>query len=443
MKFLMDVIYGVGMVLVLPVLVVKSWRTGKYRTGWAGRLGCGEKVLAERGEGVKVLLVHCVSVGELLSVRTLVEELLAADGWLEVVISTGTDTGTARAQAIYREYPRVYPVRYPLDFSFAVKRLFDRVRPNGVVLVELETWPNFLAVAKERGIPVAIVNGRISERSFPRYRWIRPVMAAMLRRVDWIGAQTETIAKRFVALGAAAERVRVLATLKYDNAKMAENVAGQEAMAAAMGLQGREQLLVAGSTGPGEEEAVLEAYVGLRGKYPRLRLAIVPRHPEVVAQVVRAIERRGLKAVRRTERPDGWVNRSEPRPLGSDREKSKLEIRNSKQAQSSKLETAHEQGDGGDNGDSVSNFEHLNLEFDSNFEFRTSNSSSLPDGRGSDEVFVLDTMGELRKLYALAFCVFVGRSLVKRGGGGGEMVGVAGWGRAWCFGRRRTNVGEG
>jgi len=277
----------------------------------------------------------------------------------------------------------VHLVRYPLDFSFAVKRLFDRVRPDGIVLVELETWPNFLGIAKARKIPVAIINGRISERSFPRYRWIRPLMAAMLRRVDWIGAQTETIAKRFMALGASADRVQVLPTLKYDNAQLAESVAGQEALADAMGLREEEQIFVAGSTGPGEEEAVLEAYAELRGKYPGLRLAIAPRHPEVVAQVVRAIERKGLKVVKRTERPDGLPHPPHP---------------------------------------------------------ATARCSS--DRMDVDEVFVLDTMGELRKLYALASCVFVGRSLIKQGGGGSDMIEVAALGKPCCFGPYTANFAE-
>jgi 3-deoxy-D-manno-octulosonic-acid transferase len=272
----------------------------------------------------------------------------------------------------------VYPVRYPFDFSFAVERLFDRVRPDAVALVELETWPNFLAVAEARRVPVAIINGRISEKSYPRYRWIRPIMAGMLRRVGWIGAQTETIAGRFRALGAEATRIEVIPTLKYDNAQVADTVAGQEALGAAMGLEGGMRLIVGGSTGPGEEEALLEMYGALKGRFEGLRLAIVPRHPEVVGQVAAAIGRRGWKAVLRTERPDG--------------DEGKRETRNAK------LET--------------------------------------------DEVFLLNTMGELRKMYALAFGVFVGRSLIKKGGGGSDMIEVAALGKPCCFGPFTSNFAE-
>jgi 3-deoxy-D-manno-octulosonic-acid transferase len=373
MMVLLDLAYLVGLVLALPTLVLKSLRTGKYRSGWAGRFGRGELVLPRRAEGTRVLLLHCVSVGELLSVKTLIERLLAADASLHVVVSTGTDTGTARAAILYPPSPnaRVHAVRFPLDFSFAVEEFFERARPDAIALAELEIWPNFLAIAQSRRVPVVVINGRISERSFPRYRRIGWLMERMLAKVAWIGAQTETIRERFVALGAKPTHVEVIPTLKYDNAAMGVAVPGKEALAAAMGLGEGHRLFVAGSTGPGEEEPVLDAYMALKEKYPGLRLAIVPRHPEVVAQVVQATARRGLKPVLRTQRPDG-------------------------------------SGGGG--------------------------------ALSADEVFILNTMGELRKLYALAFAVFVGRSLVKLGGS--DMIEVAAMGKPCCFGPFTANFAE-
>lgn len=383
----MDVAYLVGGVFAAPLLLRKRLRTGKYRTGLAARFGWGEEELPPPrlgggdGKNARTLLLHCVSVGELNSVQTLIGRLLAADPQLRIVVTTGTDTGTERAQKLYRSPAstgssprRVFLVRFPFDFSFAVERLLDRVQPDAIALVELETWPNFLEIAAERRIPVAIINGRISDRSFPRYRLIRPLMAAMLRYVTWIGAQTDTIGERFRRLGAA--HVEVIPTLKYDNAHLADHVPGQEALAAAMGLLAEQRLLVAGSTGPGEEEAVLACYAALREKHPELRLAIVPRHPEVVPQVVAAIEKAGLEPVLRSNRPDS------------------PSIENGK----SKLE--------------------------------------------NHQVFVLNTMGELRKLYALAFAVFVGRSLVKKGGGGSDMIEVAALGKPCCFGPYTSNFAE-
>ncbi|HVT81508.1 MAG TPA: glycosyltransferase N-terminal domain-containing protein, partial [Phycisphaerae bacterium] len=373
MSLLLDLAYAAAVPVAIPLLLRKSWKTGKYRTGIADRLGMGDEPLPPPLPRTKTLLLHCVSVGELNSVQTLIKRLLVADENVRIVLTTGTDTGTDRARKLFppSEQQRVFPLRFPFDFSFAVERLLDRTRPDASALVELETWPNFLEIAHDRGIPIAILNGRISDRSFPRYRLIRPLMAGMLKKVSWIGAQTETIAHRFAALGA--DDVQVIPTLKYDNAAIADRVAGQEALARAMGLTAGMRLIVAGSTGPGEENSVLDMYTQLRSRFSDLRLAIVPRHPEVVPQVVRAIQRRDLLPVMRTERPDS---------LGS-----------------------------------------------------------VPPLQ-SREVFVLDTMGELRKLYALACAVFVGRSLIKKGGGGSDMIEVAALGKASCFGPYTANFAE-
>jgi 3-deoxy-D-manno-octulosonic-acid transferase len=380
---LLDLVYFAGAPVALPVLALKAHRTGKYRSGLAERFGLGnEGVPSRRGRRGRRLLLHAVSVGELNSVQTLIARLLAADPQLEIVVSTGTDTGTERARKLFGgsaeggEAKRVFAVRFPFDFSFAVERLLDRVDPDAVALVELETWPNFLAIAHSRRIPVVLINGRISERSFPRYRLIRPLMAAMLGKVRWIGAQTAEIAWRFVELGAAEGRVEVLPTLKYDNVPAADGVLpGEEALGAAMGLEAGHRLVVAGSIGPGEEAPVLDAYVALRGKYPELRLAMVPRHPENIPQAIASIEARGLRHILRTKRPDGGVARP-----------------------------------------------------------------AEGEGLRSEEVFVLNTMGELRKLYGLCFGAFIGRSLVKLGGS--DMIEAAALGKPVCFGPYTHNFPE-
>ena len=375
----MDVAYLGAGIVAGPLLLRKSLRTGKYQSDLPARLGFGPDLPARPAED-RLLLLHCVSVGELNSVQTLIERLLTADLHLHIALTTTTDTGTARARKLYPAgaQARVHTARFPFDFSFAVESLFDRLRPDAIALVELETWPNFLEIARARRIPVALINGRLSERSFPRYRLIRPVMKCMLDTMDRLAVQTPAIAQRFLALGAPAERLQVIPTLKYDNAQIAGHVPGQEALAAAMGLKPEHALFVAGSTGPGEELALLDAYQALRGNYPELRLAIVPRHPEVVPQVIAAIRTRGLGPILRTERPD-----ASPQSL----------------------------------------------------------SSSVPQFL-SNQVFVLNTMGELRKLYALAFGVFVGRSLIKKGGGGSDMIEVAALGKPCCFGPFTANFAE-
>ena len=373
---LYDIAYACAAPVALPLLVRKSLRTGKYRSDLAGRFGAGY-ALPERPRDSRLLMLHCVSVGELNSVQTLIRRLLAADPNLHLAITTTTDTGTARAQSLFPpgSNSRIHTARFPFDFSFAVESLLDRLRPDAIALVELETWPNFLSIASARRIPIALINGRISERSFPRYRFIRPLMKNMLRKIDWITAQTPAIAERFQVLGANPKTLSVLPTLKYDNAHVADHIPGQELLAAAMGLLPAHQLLVAGSTGPGEEDYLLDALQKLAPQFPNLRLSIAPRHPEVVPQVIAAIQARGLKPVLRTERPDGATN-SNNEPLSG------------------------------------------------------------------EQVFVLNTMGELRKLYALAFAAFVGRSLIKKGGGGSDMIEVTALAKPCCFGPYTQNFAE-
>ncbi len=379
MSFLVDLAYAIAAIPALPILLRKRARTGKYRTGLAGRMGMGPDILAKRSRQSRVLLLHCVSVGELNSVQTLVTRLLAAQPHLHIVITTTTDTGTDRAAKLHPPSPaaRVHTARFPFDFSFAVESLLDRVRPDAVALVELETWPNFLSIARSRRIPVVLINGRLSEKSFPRYRLIRPLMRAMLRQLEWIAIQTPNIAARFLALGADPANLEIIPTLKYDNAHISDHVAGQEALAVAMGLSPDHRLFVAGSTGPGEEEAILQMYQELSPQFPSLRLAIAPRHPEVVPQVIAAIRARGLAPVRRSERPDAATT-SNPHPHT--------------------LDPPH--------------------------------------------VFMLDTMGELRKLYALSYAAFVGRSLIKKGGGGSDMIEVAALAKPSCFGPFTSNFAE-
>ena len=323
----MDLLYAAAGAVAWPWLVRKSLRTGKYQRGLAQRFGLGEEPLpAARDRARRKTPPPPLRQRRGTQFRPNPHSAIGSPPTpaLTIVVSTTTDTGWDRALKLYGPAPaakpaadtpppRVYPVRFPFDFSFAMERLFDRVQPDAVALVELETWPNFLEIAHDRRIPVVIINGRISERSFPRYRLIRPAMAAMLRRITWIGAQTDTIATRFRSLGA--PHVEVIPTLKYDNAALAEHVPGQDALAAAMGLTPDHQLFVGGSTGPGEEEPLLDAYTALREKFPNLRLALVPRHPEVVPQVIPR---------HRTPRPHPHVANRPPRRPARLSQKSKI-----------------------------------------------------------------------------------------------------------------------
>lgn len=329
MSVMTDLLYGAAALISSPIWLWRMARTGKWRTDWHGRFGHTDI----RSDGRKTLLIHAVSVGEVNATRQLVEQLESRFGRsLRIVISTTTDTGFARAKALYE--PRHDVVRYPLDFTRSVRRFLDAVSPAAVVLIELELWPVFTAECERRGVPVAVVNGRLSERSFGRYRLIRPLVRRSFERLAAAAVQDEVYAQRFIALGARPERVTVTGTMKWDTAVIADDAPGSEALAKAMGIDRSSPLIVCGSTGPGEEKLFLDALGDLERKGRRVQLLMAPRKPERFENAAAALG----DPVRRTRCPDGV----EP-PTGHD-------------------------------------------------------------------VFLLDTLGELRKAYALADVVVVGRS---------------------------------
>jgi 3-deoxy-D-manno-octulosonic-acid transferase len=180
----------------------------------------------------------------------------------------------------------------------AVRRALRRIRPDLILLVELELWPNFLAEANRRGIPVAVVNGRVSDRSFPRYRLIRPLVRRWLQRIDVCCVQNETYAERLRQLGAPADRVVVTGNLKFDATP--EAPAPDDGLRRDFGLAAEEPLLIGGCTWPGEDEALLAAYRRLKEEFPRLRLLLAPRQAERFDPVERLTREAGLQCVRRT-----------------------------------------------------------------------------------------------------------------------------------------------
>ncbi len=263
MPLLLDLVY-----FVVAIVTIPFWAR-KGRSGWRERFG-KTAPLPEKGRAR--LLIHAVSVGEVNLIRLLVERLA---GEVEIVVSVTTDTGIARARQLFggRE-SGVWVVRTPLDASFAVRRFLDATRPDAVALVELEVWPNFLLACARRGVPVSVINGRLSKRSFKRYRLIHPLIAPFFRRLAFVAAQDETYAERFRALGAEAGRVRALGSMKWDAAEVAESIGGAERLAEQMGIDRGRPLIVGGSTAP-EEHALL------RDARPRgAQLLCAPRRPE-------------------------------------------------------------------------------------------------------------------------------------------------------------------
>lgn len=247
----------------------------KKRGGWRERFG-GTEPLPPKSR--PRLLLHAVSVGEVSSLRQLVPLLV---DHAEVVISVTTDTGIERARRLFADTCAI--VRYPLDLSGSVRRFFDAVRPDAVALVELEVWPNFVREAGRRGVPVGVINGRLSERSFRGYsrirRWLGPVFGAL----EFAAVQDEAYAERFRRMGVAPERCRVTGSMKWDAAGLPAEGPSAAAMALAeeLGIDDTRPLIVAGSTAEGEEALI-------RAATPEgVQLLCAPRKPERFAEAAR------------------------------------------------------------------------------------------------------------------------------------------------------------
>ncbi len=282
-----DLAYAAGILAAAPVWAARGRSREKVLCALGQRMG---HVRPRDGGGAGVL-IHAVSLGEVNATVELVRQLRAARPDVGVVVSTTTDAGYARGRQLYPPSGAVPVVRFPLDFSGAVDRLLDAARPSVVVLMEGELWPNFLLRCERRGVPVVLVNGRVTPSSFANYKRFRFVTEPMVRRLAAACVQDEAYAKQFRQLGVPGERVRVTGTMKFDTALVADRAPGDAALAAAVGLGGDAPVWVCGSTGPGEEAVVLDAYAELRRRFPDLRLVIVPRHPqrfEAVAKLIAA-----------------------------------------------------------------------------------------------------------------------------------------------------------
>ncbi|OQA01234.1 MAG: 3-deoxy-D-manno-octulosonic acid transferase [Planctomycetes bacterium ADurb.Bin412] len=293
--YLLDIIYAVILLILSPWLLYRVLFQRRYRSGWGQRFGA----VPRRYSHQPCIWIHAVSMGEINAIGTLVKMLGQVLPQFEIVISSTTDTGIARAKSLYGQAHRVF--FYPWDFTFAVKRAFNRIRPDLCILMELEVWHNFTAIAARRSIPVMVANGRISSgKGFPRYRRIAPLVRPMFRRLSLVLAQDETYGRRFEILGASADRVKVAGSLKYDTADTCDSVAGAAELERKLGLSGESRVLVAGSTGDGEEAIVLESFDKLlqNKEFKSLRLVVVPRKPERFDEVARLIESRGYRLVR-------------------------------------------------------------------------------------------------------------------------------------------------
>lgn len=252
----------------IAALVTAPWWMRKARGGWSERFGA---IAPLPPKSRPRLLLHAVSVGEVNLIRPLVSRLSRE---VEVVVSVTTDTGIERARRVFGGPDGALVVRYPLDASRSVRRFLDAVEPDAVGLVELELWPNFLRQCRARNVPVAVINGRLSERSFGKYRAARAIIGGCFEQLSFAAVQDEAYAGRFRAMGVRPERCHIAGTMKWDSAEVGETIDGAEALAREMGIDRTRPLVVAGSTAPGEHELLNESMP------PGTQLLCAPRKPE-------------------------------------------------------------------------------------------------------------------------------------------------------------------
>ena len=370
MKHLLNLIYLLAAVAISPKFLYRIIRQNRYRTGWAERLG----KITLPPPGKKRIWLHAVSVGEVNSARTLIADLKNALPRFEILVSSTTDTGCARAKALYGADHSVF--YFPFDLSFIMHRAFKNIQPDICLLMELELWPNLVQIANHLNVPIVVVNGRLSDESYPRYKLIKPVARWIFSKVTLVLAQTAEYAERFKALGCPEEKVIVTGSLKYDAAQIIDKVEDADELAGQLNL-GPEPLWVAGGTGPGEEKIIIETYRKLKQqeKFDDLRLAIVPRKPERFDEVAQLIEQAALPLIRYSQ-------------------VKKLTVQSAEK--------------------SIINYQ-LSI----------------------DAVILGDTMGDLRKFYSLARVIFVGRTLVPMGGS--DMMEAAALGKCTIFGPHAFN----
>ncbi|MBI3802822.1 MAG: 3-deoxy-D-manno-octulosonic acid transferase [Nitrospirae bacterium] len=360
-------LYQILILLSLPAALLFLLRrlAGRpaYRAGVMQRLGRYPTDFFAPLRGKRVIWVHAVSVGEVISSELFVRKLRERYPEAAIVFSTVTPTGQAAARQRLRGVDRF--LYFPFDLPWVTRSVVEKVSPTLFIFLETELWPNFLRSLSKKKIPSILINGRISDRGFRRYRMIRFFLSHVLEEVGLFLMQTEREAERIRALGAPAERVSATGNMKYDQAAggteaIADFGLRMAELAEKIGLRSGERLMIAGSTHEGEEAAVLDAYRILSDDVEQIRLLIAPRHLERLERVERLLLERGVPFLRKTV----LAERSAP-----DAERNDFQ-------------------------------------------------SALrpPPSEITPRVVLLDTIGELDRYYALADLVFVGGSLAPIGG---------------------------
>lgn len=326
-----DLIYLSVLAVLLPWLVVRRMRTGRYQDGVRQKLfGLRSRDLpSDTPSPQSMIWLHGVSVGEVQFLAALLERLEVEFPSVNFALSTTTESGMALARkwlsgrsasSAVSEKPasaRVQLFYFPTDLSWAVRRTLNELKPALIVLGELELWPNLLDCASSHQIPVVVVNGRLSERSFRGYRRLRWLTRPMFRKLTRVGAQTATYAERFQRCGCQVDRVIETGNLKFDNVAFSKEDGRVEALRKLAGIEASHRVVIFGSTQDPEEQAAIDAFLDLQRDFPDLKLIVVPRHPDRFDQVFQTLNASSTKVIRRSQLPALLPEDTEHLPCGA------------------------------------------------------------------------------------------------------------------------------
>ncbi|MEE9912160.1 MAG: 3-deoxy-D-manno-octulosonic acid transferase [Deltaproteobacteria bacterium] len=278
MRVLYNILLWIAAIPGLLFFLLKMLITGKYRHSFLQKLGARQKyLLSDIGAG-KRIWIHAVSVGEVTAAAPIVAAIKKRRPDMRIIFSTSTEAGQGMAHRLVTGVDAF--IYFPLDISFAVHQMLNLVRPDVFVLVETELWPNFMASCHARSIKVVMVNGRISPRSFMKYCHTRFFWKRILQYLDVAGMITNVDADRIRRIGLNASKISVLGNAKYDALAAMVSPRLHEDIVRSFNARSDEKFLVAGSTHPGEEDAVIHVYRELLKRYPDFKLIMVPRHVE-------------------------------------------------------------------------------------------------------------------------------------------------------------------
>ncbi len=381
-----NLIYCVLLTVFSPLLLYRALKQGKYRSGFKqkffGRIPRRAAVLKRRDNSEKgvVLWFHAVSVGEVNLLRPLLKRIRETQPDWCCVVSTTSQTGMEVAKKLYGEQHTVFYC--PLDFSWAVDKAMQRLRPDMLILAEQELWPNLIDTAKRYGAKVAIINGRFGEAGYKRYLWGRFLIQPMLRQIDAVAAQTETYAGWFRQLGASSTAIHVIGSMKFDGANADRNNTATVRLRNLAGITDADVVFLAGSTQSPEESFAVEVYEHLKEEFPKLRLILVPRHPERFEDVAKMLDEKAVLWERRSTLIDVPTAPNSDQPL--DGECSRVAVR--------------------------------------------------------PRILLVDTVGELGAWWGTASIAFVGGSMGTRGGQ--NMIEPAAYGAAVSFGPKTKNFAD-